>query len=283
MTKNDISDERTLLENVLGSQISIPPQPAILLEIDRLINKPNNQITAIGNLINKDVGLTAAIFKLVNSAFYKPSTQITSIQKAITILGINQVANLIKGLLLRKSIGGNEVAYEKFWERSNEIALLTAIVARKQVSACNIAIDQAYLAGLFQECGVPILMQRFPDYCNTFRLNQGSHWPNFHEEDKRFNTDHTVVGYLVTKHWNLPDFISQAVRFHHDRLSVEHAALTMVSILQMARHLHMKLHRIDDPEWRNISRHVWDEIGVHKDEAGEFMEDVLEKFNQELS
>lgn len=281
MTKHHIPDEQALLASVLDSKINIPPQPVILLEIDKLINKPNNQITAIGNLINKDVGLTAAIFKLVNSSFYKTSIPITSIQKAITILGLNQVANLIKGLLLRKSIGGNEVAYEKFWERSNEIALLCAIVARKQISACNIAVEQAHMAGLFHECGVPILMQRFPEYCHAFRLNHGSHWPDFHEEDKRFNTDHTVVGYLVTRHWNLPEYICLAVRFHHDRLNVEHAALTMVSILQMARHLHKKLHRVSDPEWPKIGGTIMDEIGVHKDGAAEFMEDVLEMFNHE--
>ena len=283
MTQKTNPDENALLDQVLGSQISIPPQPTILLEIDQLLNKPNNQITAIGNLIAKDVGLSAAIFKLVNSSFYKPSIPITSIQKAITILGINQVANLIKGLMLRKSIGGNEVAYEKFWERSNEIALLSAIIARKQISACNIAVEQAYMAGLFHECGVPILMQRFPEYCQAFRLNHGSHWPDFYEEDKRFNTDHTVVGFLVTRHWNLPEYICLAVRFHHDRLNVEHAALTMVSILQMARHLHNKLHRIRDQEWTKIGEEILDEIGVDKDGATEFMEDVLEKFNQEQS
>jgi HD-like signal output (HDOD) protein len=283
MTTKDIPDEKTLLDNVLGSQINIPPQPTILLEIDKLVNKPNNQITAIANLINKDVGLTAAIFKLVNSSFYKTSTPITSIEKSITVLGINQVANLIKGLLLRKSIGGNEVAYEKFWERSNEIALLCAIIAKKQISACNIAVEQAYMAGLFHECGVPILMQRFPEYCHAFRLNHGSHWPDFREEDERFNTDHTVVGFLVTRHWNLPEFICQAVRFHHDRLNVEHAALTLVSILQMARHLHQKLHRISDPEWLKSGETIMDEIGVDKEGAAEFMEDVLEKFNHEQS
>jgi HD-like signal output (HDOD) protein len=237
----------------------------------------------LANLINKDVGLTAAIFKLVNSSFYKTSTPITSIEKSITVLGINQVANLIKGLLLRKSIGGNEVAYEKFWERSNEIALLCAIIAKKQISACNIAVEQAYMAGLFHECGVPILMQRFPEYCQAFRLNHGSHWPDFREEDERFNTDHTVVGFLVTRHWNLPEFICQAVRFHHDRLNVEHAALTLVSILQMARHLHQKLHRISDPEWLKSGETIMDEIGVDKEGAAEFMEDVLEKFNHEQS
>jgi HD-like signal output (HDOD) protein len=283
MTKNDIPDDQALLKQVLGSQLTIPPQPTILLEIDKLVSKPNNQITAIANLINKDVGLSAAIFKLVNSSFYKTSIPISSVEKAITILGINQVANLIKGLLLRKSIGGNEVAYEKFWERSNEIALLCAIIAKKQISACNIAVEQAYMAGLFHECGVPILMQRFPEYCQAFRLNQGSHWPDFLEEDKRFNTDHTVVGYLVTRHWNLPEFICQAVRFHHDRLNVEHAALTLVSILQMARHLHKRLHRIGDPEWIKLGGPIMDEIGVDKEGSAEFTEDVLEQFNHEQS
>lgn len=279
MKKTEIHNEQTLLDQVIRSQINIPPQPAILLEIDKLINKPNNQLGAIASLINKDVGLSAAIFKLVNSSFYKTPTQITSIQKAITVLGVPQVANLIKGLSLRKAIGGQEIAYEKFWERSNEIAMFSAIIAEKQISACNITVDQAFMAGLFHECGVPILMQRFPEYCLSFRLNEGSYWTDFVEEDKRFQTDHTVVGFLVTKHWNLPEFICQAVRYHHDRLSVEYASLTLVSILQMARHLHKIIHRINDAEWSKNEQQILEEIGVEPDDAVEFMEDVIDKFN----
>lgn len=283
MKKTEIPDEQALLEKVLGSQINIPPQPSILLEIDRLINKPNNQLSAIGKLINKDVGLSAAIFKLVSSAFYKSSTPVTDIQKAIAILGLTQVSNLIKALSLRKAIGGNEIAYEKFWERSDEIATLCAIIASKQISACNIAVEHAYMAGLFHECGVPILMQRFPEYCHSFRLNQGSNWPDFREEDKHFHTDHTVVGFLVTRHWNLPEFICQAVHFHHDRLNVDHAALTLVSILQMARHLHKNINRLSDHEWPDIKKQVLEEIGVGSEGSVEFMEDVIEIFTHQQS
>ncbi len=280
MKKTAPQNEQDLIKSILDSQILIPPQPTILLEIDKLLNKPSNSLTAIGNLINKDVGLSGAMFKLVNSAFYSQPGNITSIQKAITILGLNQVSNLIKGLSLRRAIGGQEVAYEKFWERSFEIATLSAIVAKKQISACNIAVDQAYMAGLFHECGVPILMQRFPEYCQTFRLNQGSNWPDFYEEDKRFKTDHTVVGFLVARHWNLPEFICQSVRFHHDLLSVDHAALTLVSILQMARHLYCVSHRIDDSaEWERLGKQVLEEIGVGKEGSVEFMEDVLDTFH----
>lgn len=278
MKKPEIPNEQAVLEKTLGSQINIPPQPAILLEIDKLLNKPNNPLTAIGELINQDVGLSAAIFKIVNSSFYNPATPISSIQKAILLLGLTQVTNLIKGLALRKAIGGQELAYEKFWERSQDIATLCAIIANKQISACNIAADQAFMAGLFHECGVPILMQRFPEYCQAFRLNQGSNWPDFYEEDKQFHTDHTVVGYLVSKHWNLPKFICQAVRFHHDSLNVDHAALTLVSILQMARHLHNKLHHVKDKEWPSRKDQVLEEIGVGKEGSVEFMEDVMEIF-----
>ncbi|MDX8400058.1 MAG: HDOD domain-containing protein [Gallionellaceae bacterium] len=280
MKKVTIANEQALLDQLLASQINIPPQPTILLEIDKLLNKPNSQLNKIGNLINRDVGLSAAIFKLVNSSFYQLPTKVTDIQNALTILGLTQVCNLIKGLSLRKAISGQEIAYEKFWERSEEIATLCAIVANKQISACNIAVDQAYMAGLFHECGVPILMQHFPEYCMAFRINQGSNWPDFHEEDRRFNTDHTVVGLLVTRNWHLPEFICQAVRFHHERLSVEHAALTLVSILQMARHLHKLLHHLPDDEWPDISDYVLEEIGVGKKGVDDFIDAVLDTFTQ---
>lgn len=281
MKQSKLESEQQQIEKLLSSQIQIPPRPLILLEIDRLLQKPNNQLEKIAHLINQDVALSAAIFKLVNSSFYKMPSPIENISKAITILGLSQVSNLIKGISLRKAIGGNEIAFEKFWERSDEIALLCAIIAKKQISACNIAVDQAFMAGLFHECGVPILMQRFPDYCQTFRLNHGSDWPNFREEDEHFKTDHAVVGYMVTRHWNLPEFICQAVRYHHDRLNVDYAALTMVSILQLARHLHLISHRLADPDWPKMKNFVLEEIGVGLEESNEFIEDVLEKFHQQ--
>ena len=281
MTQTKARDEQALIDNILNSQINIPPQPDILLEIDRLISKPNNNLAAIGHLIGKDVGISAAIFRLVNSSFYGLPYQITSIPKAIATMGLTQVTNIVKGVALCRVLSGQELAYEKFWERSGEIATLSSIIAGKLVSSYNIAMDQAYIAGLFHECGVPILMQHFPEYCGAFRLSLGSNWPDFQNEDLLFNTDHTVVGYLVARHWNLPDFICQAVRFHHERLSVENSALTLVSILQLAQHIHKSLHQLDDTEWPQIKEQVLDEIGMGKNASAEFIEDVLDVFNRQ--
>lgn len=274
-------EEQKQFDELLSSGIQIPAQPSILLEIEKLLNSPRNNTNAIAKLINQDTGLCAVVFKVVNSPFYGLSKPIDNISKALVVLGINQLVNIIKGIALRQAIGGREAIYEKFWERSGDIAALSSIVAGNVISACNISPDQAYMAGLFHECGVPILMQRFPDYCKAFRLSEGRNWPDFREEDRRFNTDHAVVGYLVARHWNLPDFACQAIRYHHDRLHMGHTALTLVSILQMARHLYHKISGLPETQWYEMQAQVLEELGLTLEGLPEFEEDVVDTFRQE--
>ncbi|MGD9787427.1 MAG: HDOD domain-containing protein [Sulfuricellaceae bacterium] len=274
-------DEQKQFDELLKNGIQIPPRPSILAEIEKLLNSAGNNTNAIAKLIGQDTGLCAVVFKVVNSPFYGLSRPVDNISKALVVLGINQVVNIVKGIALRQAIGGQEAVYEKFWERSGDIAALSSIIAGKVISACNISPDQAYMAGLFHECGVPILMQRFPDYCKAFRLGEGNNWPDFREEDRRFNTDHTVVGFLVARHWNLPDFVCQAVRFHHDRLHVDHSALTLVSILQMARHLYHKISGLAETQWDEMRDQVLQELGLGLDGLTEFEEEIVDIFRQE--
>lgn len=164
-----------------------------------------------------------------------------------------------------------------FWEHSTDIAQLASVIAWKLRTVCNIYPDQAYLAGLFLDCGVPILMQRFPDYCKSFR-SAGSQacWPNLGEEDKRFSTDHCVTGYLIAKHWRLPDFICQSVRFHHEILHTEHKATTLVAILQMAMHIHSINTGDTDNSWEMDKARVLEELGLSEEGLKEFEEEVYD-------
>jgi HD-like signal output (HDOD) protein len=274
------SEEQKQFDELLKNGIHIPPRPSILAEIETLLNSDDDDTNAIANLIRQDTGLCAVVFKTVNSPFYGLSRPIDNIGKALVVLGINQVMNIVKSVALRQAIGGQEAAYLKFWERSGDIAALSSIIAGR-ASACNISPDQAYMAGLFHECGVPILMQRFPGYCKAFRLGEGHNWPDFREEDRCLSTDHTVVGYLVARHWNLPDFVCQAVRYHHDRLHMGHTAITLVSILQMARHLYHKISGLQETQWYEMRDQALEELGLGLDGLTEFEEEVVDIFRQE--
>jgi HD-like signal output (HDOD) protein len=134
------------------------------------------------------------------------------------------------------------------------------------------------MAGLFHECGVPILMQRFPDYGKALRLSASKEWPDLTQEDSQFKTDHCVTGFLLARHWHLPDFICQAVRFHHDILSTEHKATTMVAILQISIHIHNAYAGHQDPEWENNCPRVLDELGISLEGLKEFEEEVYDTY-----
>lgn len=265
------------IEHILGQGVIIPPQPKVLLEVEQLSNQPRVNVKAIAQLIAKDPALLAGVFKVVNSSAMGLARRIDSAETAITLLGLKQVNNLLKSIAIRQALGGNSKAYEQFWERSGDIAQIAAIIAQKQVTVCNVFPDQAYMAGLFHDCGVPVLMQRFPGYCKG--LNESGSWISLADEDKQFDTDHNVVGYLVGKHWRLPEFILRGIRYHHEILSVIHPARTVVAILQTSTHIYNRImRRPEEPEWESSWKDALEELGIAEEGLREFEEDVIEDF-----
>jgi len=264
-------------EAILGQGLIIPPQPHVLMEIEQLAGQAHVNVKAIAKLIAKDPALVASVFKVVNSPAMGLRRSIDSVDSAISLLGLKQVTNLLKSIAVRQALGGSSPAYEKFWERSGDIAQIAAAIAQKQISVCNIFPDQVYMAGLFQDCGVPILMQRFPAYCQSFRATKGQGWPDLEHEDNLLHTDHSVVGYLVGKQWRLPDFILRGIRHHHEILSVIHPARTIVAILQFSSHLYCKQNNVPDgKEWEASRNEILDELGIASDGLQEFEEDIMD-------
>lgn len=265
------------MQALLAHGIKLPPQPRVLIEIDHLSSQPRVTNKAVAAAISNDVGLSSAVFRIVNSPAMGLKRKVDSIESAINVLGLKQVVNLVKCMALRKAIGDGAAVYEKFWERSGDIARIAAIIAQKRVSVCNIFPDQAYMAALFCECGVPLLMQRFPEYGRSFRLSNTGGWPDMGEEDRVFHTDHCVAGYLVSRTWHLPEFISLSIRYHHDidNVNLDHRA--MVAMLQMSTHLYNVRYQLpDDKEWEKSRATVLVELGLGEEGLREFEEEVLD-------
>ena len=174
----------------------------------------------------------------------------------------------------------NQKAFEAFWARSQAISQLAMLIAEDRVTVCNIFPDQACLAGIFHDCGVPVLMQRFSTYCKSMHLDEPGRWTDLDEEDARFNADHCVVGYLIGRHWKLPDFICDAIRYHHDITRLDtHAARTMVAILQLAIYIYYLDLRIAYEEWGACRDDVLGELGLREDSLPEFIDVILERYH----
>lgn len=212
MAETELVD--TELERVAIS-IGIPPCPAILLDLAAQVKSDDPDFGKIEQLVTKDVGLSATLLKTVNSPFYGLRAKVSTVKQAITMLGLSMLSRTVTGLVLRNSFASkDQISMERFWDTSAKVAIASSFIA-KQLPGMN--RDEAYTFGLFQNCGIPILMLRFPEYKQTLGMANNSVDRGFTEvEDAAHGTDHATIGYLMTKSWNLPEQLSSAIRFHHD-------------------------------------------------------------------
>lgn len=274
--------EQKALDHLAASGIRIPPQPKVLIELRDKIATGDYSIRSISRIIGQDPGLVAMLFKASRSPVFSRGRKFDKLDQVLQVIGVKQTYNLVQAIALSTSIGnGTRKAFEVFWERSGEVAQLAAMIAEDHVSVCNVFPDQAYMAGIFHECGVPVLMMRFPEYCKKLQLDNACCWPSLAEEDAKFKVDHCSIGYLVARHWGLPDFVCAAIRYHHEMPTEElGAAISLVSIVQLAIQFHHRINDQSNPLWDKIGPRVMEEIGLTSDDLEDYFDDVCARFNE---
>jgi streptogramin lyase len=116
------------------------------------------------------------------------------------------------------------------------------------------------------------------------KLGEHGRWIDLAAEDRKYNADHCVVGYLVARHWRLPAFICDAIRYHHQigEPGLDHAR-TMAAILQLAIDIYYRVQGTENPEWAALQPEVLGELGLAVDGLPEFVDIVLEGFHAEGS
>ena len=272
-------DKEKAMNELVAKGIKIPPQPKVLLELSQKLANEDFSVRSIARTIAGDPGISAMLFKAARSPAFGHGRRFETIDQIIMLVGVKQTYNLVQAMALQSSVSDDtRKIFDVFWTRSNEIAQLATLIAVDRVSICNVFPDQAYMAGIFHGCGVPLLLQRFPDYCISFQQNY-SCWPNLVEEDAKFDVDHCSVGYIVARHWGLPDFICSAIQYHNEIPNDEIGTVcALVAILQLSIHFYCRISAIEDPVWANIGEAVLYQLGIRPDEEQSYFEEISEQF-----
>lgn len=258
--------------------VMLPVKPVVLVEIERLARDPDFDIKDLAAVIACDPGLMAVLFRLSRSPAYSRGRRPESVEQILMMVGVKQTLNLIRGILLKQSLQGEAVAMHHFWERCDDIAALAALIAEDCVSVCNVFPDQAYLAAMFHDCGVPLLAARFPDYWARLRLADAAAWVDTVAENAHYSLDHATVGYWVARHWGLPDLIADAILLHHEMPSDDRLGLrSTIGIIALATFMHLKSMGVKDPAWLMRGPEVLEELGIHPGGFDEYIADVSER------
>ena len=254
--------------------ISVPPQPQIMVDLQMEQVMPNPDLRAIAKLISQDPGLSGTLLKVVNSPFFGLANRIASIQQAVNLLGCNTVINLINAQSIRGELTDEAiVTLNRFWDTAQDVAM-TCLTLAKRIGYHS--PDEAYTLGLFHNCGIPLMIKRFPDYMVVLEeayANATDERRVVDTENRLLNTNHAVVGYFTAKSWNLPLHLCEAIASHHNALAIftedssrDAQLKTLLAILKMAEHIcasHQVLgNQSDDHEWQSIEQLVLEYVGL---------------------
>ncbi len=268
--------EQALLEKLRASNIRIPPRPQILQDIQRMLEDDNSTERMIGQLIARDVGLTAEVFKLVNSPYYRRGAKIETVENAVRMLGRRTMGEIARNVLLRQQLGRGAAQLESFWERCTDLGTLCSVLCEQLERPGKISADQAYLIGLFHDCGVPVLMQHIKGYgIAQFDSPTG---PDFLEEDDTHSTSHCIAGLMVALEWELPDGLCEVIRGHHYVIAEGQSAPHSVALLQLAMHAYTRLRSWHDDEWGYQAERALQTLGVAPEDLDAVITEALASF-----
>jgi HD-like signal output (HDOD) protein len=254
--------------------ISVPPQPQIMVDLQMEQYMPDPDLEVIARLISQDPGLSGALLKIVNSPYYGLSNKIASIQRAVNLLGSRSIINLINAQSIRGEMSDDTiVTLNRFWDTAQDVAMTCLTLAKRTGSQ---AVDEAYALGLFHDCGVPLMLKRFPNYMTVLEeayANAGPDSRVVDTENNAFHTNHAVVGYYTAKSWRLPEHVTDAIANHHNALAVfsdessrNPQVKNLLAILKMAEHICSSYRVLGnqsvDHEWNAIGPLVLDYVGL---------------------
>lgn len=272
-----------LLESTLADT-GIPSRPAILDRVQIEMGKTEPDLNLLARIISADVALAGGLISISNSPYFGFHGRGRSVNEALMILGLDVACRAIAGLILRKLFPVTP-ALERFWDASANIARLSGWLAQHPDIAIKVQANDAYTFGLFRDCGIAVLLNRFPYYHEVLAQANAEPTLNFTQiEEIQCPTNHAVIGSLLAQSWCLPEEISTAIRLHHEYVILQMndstllppATRGLIAISQFAEHIFQ--------HHTGLSKsHEWDKSKVVCLQLLEISEDMLQSFYDEAA
>lgn len=278
-----VTEEKRLqvVENAIREISHIATLPEVTLRIIELVEDPTSTAQDLHAVISNDPALSSRILKVVNSSFYGLPGQISSINRAIVMLGLNAVKNIAIAASLAKLFRGGELtptfSAKELWNHSNATAIGCKLISDSMGMGLG---DESYLAGLIHDIGIMVEMQYDRSKLIDALDKTGAGIDTVPveslllTEEAVFGANHQHFGRGLCTKWKFPAPFAAATGFHHNPLAAPSEQTKLVAVVHAADCLAGRLEggfRLDNPTCQ-IQREVRDLLKLNDDKINELVE-----------
>jgi HD-like signal output (HDOD) protein len=252
--------------------------PEAYLQLKEVLLQKNFSMADVAVPINTDPALTARLLRLVNSAFYGLSGKIDTVFRAVTMIGTQQVNDLVLSTAVAQTFDGvdNQVMdMVSFWKHS----VTCGLTAKNLAKASNVKdSERLFGAGLLHDIGHLIMYQSVPELSQQCILQAfKSDQPLYRVERELIGFDYAKVGGALLQQWQMPTSLCEAVEFHlqpdQALVSSRDAFLVHIAKAMIAEDFEIKYLHPDSLEVSGLSK---DQIMAVREQTEQDVAEVLD-------
>ena len=201
-------------EEIFKDNHSLPPLPEVVIKIQEMIRTNKVDIGKVSKMVSSDVSLVAHVLKIVNSAYYSLTKEVSNLKFAIAYLGINEVYRIVLSVSVISAFKIKNRNYLKdFWYHSFYSALCTKALAKQY--APYEEIEDLWSSALLHDIGKLIYMQFYPDAYEAIMEHAIENQCFFSEAETVLGlTKSSELGSMLSDFWRLPKKIKAACEIH---------------------------------------------------------------------
>jgi len=212
--------------------------PHITIQLTKLISDENSTMQDFEKMIKMDPTLVLRILRVANSPYYGLRQKANSISRAVVVIGINNLRNMVvtEGLkkIFKDKKSKNAFSRNRLWLHCAAVSICSQMIMERIFGLNG---EDAFLCGILHDIGMIVEDQTAPDLfykvCNTYNENSKSITDY---EKEIVGTDHCEIGHLLAKDWQLPIEVQEGIQRHHKTLDhVSPSSLT--GVIQLAEYI----------------------------------------------
>ena len=209
----------------------LPTLNSIIGELFRVMDDRNSSFNQIFNIVRYDQAISSKIISIANSAYYNRGSKIGNLERAMIVIGFEEIKNIVmclaclKEILNQWKLSQRDLAH--LWTHSFEVAYAAKILGAKTMAD---EPEKAFTAAILHDIG-KVVFYTFGDQYRKMIEEARKAGKGIHVlERETFGVDHQEVGYLISVKWRFPEEFSAVIKAHHGKKDGSNTLLDLVRI-----------------------------------------------------